>query len=180
MSVRGLGGADAVAFTGLSQADSAHETRQAQPAQVSRTPLTARPDPTRVASGGTSPEPLKGKPGDFLTNKAEREAYAFVTNKERPLSDLLDRFDGLSPASYNRVLHALCLTRSKTEPSALDKLVLRGGTEPGKAKLAERFLKQVANKLTGQPGKIMGHLAPETRARLETYPGWARIQGTLP
>lgn len=178
MAVHGIRGAEGASFDG--SAGAAHAAGQAAPeARVSRTPTSARPDPTRVSGQGGAEPPARGSPQDFLTTKAERDAYAFVARRDRALGEVLDRFDGLTPASYNRVLHALRLTRAKGAPSVLDALILRGAAEPGRARLAARFFRQVSNKLAGQPGRVLEHLAPETRRRLEGSPNFRDIAPLL-
>ena len=183
MAVGGVHGPQGLRFEGAGGVGSPMPAEAAAPAQVSRTPLTSRPDPTRLSSGGARvarPTALTGKATDFLTNPAERDAYAFVTAAERPIDAVLDRLDALSPASYNRVLHAFGLTRGAAAgQTLLDALVGRGGSEPGKARLAERFFRQLEMKLAGQPGRILEHISPATRARLEAQPGWGRIAGLL-
>lgn len=181
MAVGGVGGPHGIRFDGAPATESAPAASQAaQQAAVSRTPSTSRPDPTRLATAKSgSHRALSGKAQDFLTNKAERDAFAFIAGIERPIPEILDRLDGLTPGSYNRVLHALGLTRGKAGETMLDVLVARGSSDPGKAKLAQRFFRQLEMKLAGQPGRILEHLAPATKTRLEQQPGWGKIAKLL-
>src|SRR5262245_59406657 len=154
MAVHGVRGTQGARLDGADSAPAPEAASAArQEAQVSRTPTSSRPDPTRQVnrSGKNAAQAgLHGKPSDFLTNPSEREAYAFILHSDRPIVDILDRLDKLTPASYNRILHASALTKVKEGGTLLDKVVRRGGGEPGKAELAQRFFKQVACKLAGQ------------------------------
>lgn len=181
MAVGGVGGARQAGGLDAGQAPARADGAGAQAeARVTRTPTSARPDPTRVGAkdaAAHAPEGPRPKPSDFLTTKAERDTYGYIVGADRPVAEILDRLDALSPASYNRVLHALVLTR-RGEGSILDKLFLRALLEPaqaGEGKVGDRLLPQLRNKLAGQPGSVLAKLHADTRARL----AGGRIAGLL-
>src|SRR5688500_19287502 len=136
MAGHGIRGTEGARLDGADSAPAPEApSAAAQQAQISRTPTSSRPDPTRMVtrSGGQQAAReagLQGKPSDFLTNPAERDAYAFLLNSDRPITDILDRLDKLSPASYNRILHASALTKVKEGGTLLVKVDRRGGGAP--------------------------------------------------
>jgi hypothetical protein len=162
---------------GLERASGAHA---ALPAEVVRGSSPLRTPGDRAAAGATPP------PTSYLTTEPERRAYDLATRalaggpgtardgSEAPaaprpdLAALVDALDALTPASYNRVLHALLASKERDPraPSLLDKLIARATARHVAPETTRRFFRQLEQKLAGQPGRVLSESSIDSRARL--------------
>lgn len=124
-------------------------------------------------SAGPAAAAAAARPGPeaFLTSDGERRAFeraSGAAGAKAEIGALLDALEPLTPASFNRVLHALLAVKEKDPiaPSLLDKLVFRATGRLVEPETTRRFLRQLEHKLAGQPGRVLAGTSPETRARL--------------
>jgi len=194
-------GADGVFGTGTANALAAFQRQAGLPTSGKLdastlakldTKLYQTPAPPRPA-----PSPLTKQPATYLTSEAERAAYASIERKlwtgtswargidlavtDEDTKAILDELDKLTPASYNRVLHALAATKGAdaATPTLLDKLVVRGTSGFGGGALSVRFCEQLEKKcgaLGSTPeNKILSHISPDSVDRLKSWAGWGRL-----
>jgi hypothetical protein len=149
-----------------------------EPERAERAPAPAAAQVVRGSSPVRAPRPRPAgeQPGptSWLTSDAERRAFEAAckhvggADVKAAVTSLLDALEALSPASFNRVLHALAAAADPdpVAPSLLDKLIFRATGRQVDAPLTRRFLHQLETKLAGQPGRVLDRAAEQSRARL--------------